>query len=73
MSGSTMSASSAERAAPDASSRSASASALARALSSGRDLIREPAQIFDQHDAQRDRDGPQLADRQRLDALIGER
>ena len=35
------------------------------------DLIGQAAKVLDQHDAQRDGDGPQLADRQRLDALIG--
>jgi hypothetical protein len=37
----------------------------------GGDLPGEPAQVLDQDNAQRDRNRPQLADRQRLDALIG--
>ena len=59
--------------------------AFARRRAAGRRARRLPAraarpavicsasapQVLDQHDAQRDRDGPQLADRQRLDALIG--
>ena len=36
-----------------------------------RDLLREPSQIFDQHDLQRDRSRPKFADHQRLDRLIG--
>ncbi len=37
----------------------------------GRDLVGQPTQVLDQDDAQRDRDRPQLADRQRLNPLIG--
>ncbi|KWT64114.1 hypothetical protein APY03_7813 [Variovorax sp. WDL1] len=36
-----------------------------------RDLVGQPAQVLDEDDAQRDRDGPKLADRQRLDPLVG--
>ena len=36
-----------------------------------RDLLREPSQILDHHDLQRDRYGPELADRQRLHILVG--
>src|SRR5689334_23525621 len=35
------------------------------------DTFGHAAQIFDQRDAQRDRDRPELADRQRLDFLVG--
>ena len=35
-----------------------------------RDLLGEPPQVLDEHDAQRDRDGPQLADREGLDGLV---
>ncbi|WP_258401279.1 hypothetical protein [Burkholderia multivorans] len=35
------------------------------------DLIREPSQVLDQHDPQRDRHRPQFADRQRFHGLIG--
>ena len=35
------------------------------------ELLGRAPQVLDQHDAQRDRDGPELADRQRLDALVG--
>ena len=38
----------------------------------GGDLVGEAAQVLDQHDAQGDRDGPELADGQRLHALIGD-
>ena len=41
-------------------------------LPPGRHLIGEPAQIFDQDDAQRDDHRPQFADGQRLDSLIGD-
>ena len=34
------------------------------------DLLGRPSQVFDQDDAERDRDRPQLADGQRLNALI---
>ncbi len=44
---------------------------ISAGTASGRDLVRQPAKILDENDAQRDRYGPQLADRQRLDALIG--
>ncbi|EDT03389.1 hypothetical protein BamIOP4010DRAFT_3076 [Burkholderia ambifaria IOP40-10] len=36
------------------------------------DLIREPPQVFDQHDPQRDRHRPQFTDRQRFHGLIGQ-
>ena len=35
------------------------------------DLVGEPAQVFDQHDAKGDRHGPQLADGERLHPLVG--
>jgi len=35
------------------------------------DTFREPAQILDEYDSECDRECPKLADRQRLDALIG--
>ena len=35
------------------------------------DLLGQPAQVLDEHDAQRDRHGPQLADRERLHPLVG--
>ncbi len=37
----------------------------------GGNLVGQPAQIFDENDAQRDGDGPEFADRQRLDTLVG--
>ncbi len=55
------------------SSRSASASASSRAGAAHHDALGRAAQVLDQHDAQRDRDRPQLADGERLDALIGAR
>ncbi len=36
------------------------------------DLIRQPAKILDQNDSERDGDRPKLADRKRLDSLIGD-
>ncbi len=36
------------------------------------DLVGQPTQILDEDDAQRDGNGPQFADRQRLDTLIGD-
>ena len=36
-----------------------------------RDQVRRAPKIFDQHDSQRDGDGPQLADRERLHVLVG--
>ena len=38
---------------------------------SARDLLRRAPQVLDQHDAQRDGNGPQFADGQRLHALVG--
>ncbi len=35
------------------------------------DLVGQPPQVLDEHDAQGDRHGPELADGQRLGALIG--
>ncbi len=35
------------------------------------DLLREAAEVVDEKDAEADRDRPQLADRQRLDLLVG--
>ena len=35
------------------------------------DQLGSPPQVLDEHDPQRDRDGPELADRERLHALIG--
>ncbi len=35
------------------------------------ELVGDASQILDEDDAQRDRDGPQLADRQQLDGLVG--
>ena len=37
----------------------------------GDDALRDAAQVFDENDAQRDRDRPELADGQRRDTLIG--
>ena len=45
--------------------------ASVRARAAGGDLVGEAAQVLDQHDAQGDRDGPQLADGERLHALVG--
>ena len=35
------------------------------------DPLRQPPEVLDQHDPQRDGDRPELADRQRLDLLVG--
>ena len=53
------------------SRRSASASASCRASAAGDDALRDAPQVLDQHDAQRDGHRPELADRERLDALVG--
>jgi hypothetical protein len=45
-----------------------------RLLSGGaamHDLLREPAKVVDEEDSEGDRDRPQLADRERLDGLVG--
>ena len=47
---------------------------LVRLLSGGaamHDLLREPAEVVDEEDSEGDRDRPQLADRERLDGLVG--
>ena len=53
--------------------RTRSAISSARRRSAWRSTMRSvgPAEVLDQHDAKRDGDRPQFADRQRLDALIG--
>ena len=43
---------------------------LPRARAAAHDALGEAAQIFDQHDAQRDGHGPEFADRERLHALV---
>ena len=53
------------------SRRSATASASCRASAARDDALRDAPQVFHQHDAQRDRHRPQLADGQRFDGLIG--
>src|SRR4051812_49984493 len=37
---------------------------------SGDDLLRDPPEVLDEQDPQADRDGPELANRERLDLLI---
>ena len=56
---------------PAPSRRSAIASACASAGAAGHDPRCDAPQVLDQHDAQRDGDGPQLADGERLDLLVG--
>ena len=66
-----ISASSAEQALPDAEQALGQRVGVRARGACRRDLVGETPQVFDQHDAQRDRDRPQLADGQRLNALIG--
>ncbi len=56
---------------PRPSRRSASSSACWRATRLAHDLLGQPSQVLDEQDSQADGDRPELAERQRLDPLVG--
>jgi hypothetical protein len=58
------------RAPADAEQPVGEAIGLATCVTVAPDQLSEASQILDQHDLQRDRGGPEFADRQRLDQLI---